>query len=447
MCYVRLAILAIAIAIASVAGATTYYVDDTGSNSNPGTLSLPFGTISHAVNQLSAGDTLLVREGDYLESVLIWNRHGNANPGGRIIIEPYQNETPTINAAGKGESGIIVSESSFLYIGELEIINSSKSGILMWDAHDIWIGWNKVHGNNYFGIHAGTDTYGLSYNIRIEGNEVWDNVRHNINKNANPWYQAVSTYNTHDVEMIGNNVYENYGEGIDFILGDDGVITGNISADNFSVGLYLDNATDTVVDGNLIVSGWASTPSAFYRNNNPAVGIAVANEWYYRQNRANNLTITNNIVLRAGAGFVYWDSEAGGGLDNVTVANNTFALSTGIMLNIEGTTPHSNTAVRNNIFYQTSGQNYAWAPATNITYSHNAWYGGNANTHKSSTTDVTSNPTFANASGWTANDFKIQSTSPCRNAGTTVSAVNDDYFAPGTARDSSYDIGAHEYRP
>jgi hypothetical protein len=328
----------------------------------------------------------------------------------------------------------------------MEVIDADKSGIMMWDSHDIEVSWNVVHHNNFFGIHAGTDTYNNTYNIHIEGNEVYDNVRHNINHDASPWYQGLSAYNAHDVQILGNIVHENYGEGIDYILSDAGTIKGNFSTDNFSCELYLDNATNTVASGNMLVAGWANTPSDYYRDSHPAPGIAVANEYYYRQNPAYNLTITNNIVLHGNSGFVYWDSQYGGGLDNVTIANNTFIETDDIMLIIEGTTPHSNTVVKNNIFYQTSGVDYAWAPATNIAYGTNAWYGGNSGTSKVGTGDVTSNPVFANATGWTADDYKIQSTSPCKNAGTMLSAVVGDYFVPGTARSGTYDIGAHEYR-
>jgi hypothetical protein len=441
---VRLLTLAAVMLIASAAMANTYYVDDTGSDSNPGSISQPFRTIEHAANQLNAGDTLYVREGLYEESALIWNRHGTSSAW--IVIENYPNESPTVDASGTNESGIIINESSYIYLGGLEVIDADKSGIFMWDAHDVHVAWNVVHGNHFFGIHAGTDDYGLTYNIRIEGNEVYDNVRHNINENASPWFQALSAYNAHDVEIIGNFVHENYGEGIDYILSDDGTIKENMSWDNFACNLYLDNATDTVVDGNLIVTGWSGTPSNYYRSGNAAVGIAIANEYYYRQNPANNLTITNNIVLHGHYSLVYWDSEYGGGLDNVTIANNTFVEADDIMLVIEGTTPHSNTSVKNNIFYQTSGENYAWAPATNITYATNNWYGGVTNTHKSGSGDVMSDPQFVDPWGWTAEDFQIQTTSPCKNAGTTVSAVVDDYFVPGTARSGTYDIGAHEYR-
>jgi hypothetical protein len=445
MSYVRLLIVALAVVTTSAASANTYYVDDTGNNANPGTLSQPFRTISYSVNQLSAGDTLYVRDGLYQESVLIWNRHGTSTAN--IVIENYSNETPTIDASGTNESGIIINESSYIYVGGLEVKDADKSGIFIWDAHDVWVAWNVVHGNYFFGIHAGTDEYNLTYNIKMEGNEVYDNVRHNINHDANPWYQALSAYNTHDVEMLGNFVYENYGEGIDYILSDDGTIKDNFSWDNFGCNLYLDNATDTVVDGNFIINGWAGDPEAFYRDGHPAIGIAVANEWYYRQNPAYNLTITNNIAAFNSHAFVYWDSQYGGGLDNVTIANNTFAESTDIMFIIEGTTPHSNTSVKNNIFYQTSGENYAWAPATNITYQTNNWYGGNVNTHKAGTNDVMSNPLFVHTyGGWDVDDYKIQTTSPCKNAGTTVTAVTDDYYVPGTARSGTYDIGAHEYR-
>jgi hypothetical protein len=439
----RILLLTAALFVATAAGATTYYVDDTGSDSNPGTFTLPFGTINYAVDQLTAGDTLYVRGGTYHETVLIWDKHGNDSAW--IIIEPYNNETVVIDADNADSNVVAIDESEFIYFGNIEV-KDGRSGIFIWDAHDIFVGWNIVHGNQRFGIHAGSDSDTLTYNIHIEGNEVYDNVRHNSAYTASPHMQALSAYNAHDVEIIGNFVHENFGEGVDYILSDDGTIKDNMIWDNYGVDLYLDNATDTVVDGNLIVTGWASSPSTYYHDSAPENGIAVANEWYYRQNRANGLTITNNIVLRCKSAFIYWDSQASGGLDNVTIANNTFALSTDIMFVIENSAGHSNTSVVNNIFYQTAGKNYAWAPATNITYATNNWYGGNANTHKSGTNDVMTDPQFADSDPWTDTDVQIASTSPCKDTGTTVSAVVDDYFDDDTARGSSYDIGAHEYR-
>ena len=450
MAHIRFLFLAAALLGASALQADTYYVDDNGSDSNPGTLAAPFGTLDHAIDQLTAGDTLYVREGTY-PAILIWDKNGDEE-NGWIVIEGYEgDDKPVIDANGADVSAVVINESSYIYFGGFEVREGGRSGIFMWDAHDIHVGWNNVHGNQKFGIHAGTDTYNLTYNIRIEGNEVWDNVRHNVGEAASPWMQALSAYNAHHVEILGNTVYENYGEGIDYILSDYGTIKGNISVDNYGVNLYLDNATNTVVDGNFILTGWASDPTEFYRtgSNNvphPAVGIAAANEYYYRQNRLNNLTIINNIVVRCNVGFIYWDSQASGGLDNTLIANNTFVKSEDILFVIEGSSGHSGTSVKNNIFYSESGVNQSWAPATTgITYEKNNWYGGNSSTHKSGTGDVMSDPQLADVDGWVDTDFMIASTSPCKDAGATITAVTADYFDPGVARTGTYDIGAHEY--
>ena len=54
---------------------TTYYVAPStsgGSNSNAGTsLAAPFETLEHAINQLTAGDILYIREGTYRETITI----------------------------------------------------------------------------------------------------------------------------------------------------------------------------------------------------------------------------------------------------------------------------------------------------------------------------------------------------------------------------------------
>jgi len=59
--------------------------------------------------------------------------------------------------------------------------------------------------------------------------------------------------------------------------------------------------------------------------------------------------------------------------------------------------------------------------------------------------DITSDQLLVNPSnGGSAADYKLQSTSPCINAGYTESAVTHDYW--GTTRTSGfYDIGAHEH--
>ena len=76
---------------------TTYYVAPSasgGSDSNAGTLAAPFETLQYAINQLSAGDVLYIREGIYRETITI---DEDGTSGNLITIENYNNEVVTID--------------------------------------------------------------------------------------------------------------------------------------------------------------------------------------------------------------------------------------------------------------------------------------------------------------------------------------------------------------
>ena len=68
---------AICTIIPPAAIAADYYVASSGSDSNSGTISLPYATIQYGVNQLSAGDILYIRSGNYHESIIINGLNGS----------------------------------------------------------------------------------------------------------------------------------------------------------------------------------------------------------------------------------------------------------------------------------------------------------------------------------------------------------------------------------
>lgn len=74
----------------------TYYVSPTGSDSSPGTESQPFATVQNGVNQLLVGDTLILRAGNYHESVTV-PRSGSASAP--ITLAAYPGETPMLIGA------------------------------------------------------------------------------------------------------------------------------------------------------------------------------------------------------------------------------------------------------------------------------------------------------------------------------------------------------------
>jgi len=76
---------------------TTYYVAPSssgGSDSNAGTLAAPFETLAHAIDQLTAGDILYIREGTYRETITI---DEDGTSGNLITIQNYNNEVVTID--------------------------------------------------------------------------------------------------------------------------------------------------------------------------------------------------------------------------------------------------------------------------------------------------------------------------------------------------------------
>ncbi len=77
------------------AEAASYYVSPQGNDANPGTaLGAPLRTIQKAINAAQPGDTILVRDGTYRETVST-PRSGTATA--RITIQNYQNEAVIVS--------------------------------------------------------------------------------------------------------------------------------------------------------------------------------------------------------------------------------------------------------------------------------------------------------------------------------------------------------------
>ena len=74
--------------------ATTYYLQPTGSDSSAGTLGAPWKTLTHAVLQMRAGDTLLVRGGTYLERFEPPVFHYVGTAASPITVRNYPGERP-----------------------------------------------------------------------------------------------------------------------------------------------------------------------------------------------------------------------------------------------------------------------------------------------------------------------------------------------------------------
>jgi hypothetical protein len=437
MAAVRVALAAVLSMFAVTANAASWFVAPNGNDRNRGTLELPFASVTKASSVAQPGDVVNVRGGVYKGIVRI---ECAGKEGAPIIFRAYQRETPVIDGTGTpaGSNLIQLLGAAWIELSGFDVKNAKAIGIFGWGARNVTIANNHVYGCGRAGIWIGAEARGVSRNISISNNDVHDNVTENYDhKQSRGWPQAIGIYKSEHVDVSGNDVHGNDGEGIAFIVSDHCEARGNRVWDNFSVEIYLDNARLTTVDGNFIYSTGATH---YYRNGAPAFGVGAANERYEEPNALDQLTITNNIILRSRSAIFYGDYERGGGLHNAVIANNTCYASTQALLQIEAGT-HSNTVIANNIFLQSRAAPLAQIGGPGLTFRNNAWNRADRGA-AASITDIVGDPRLANAGGTKPEDYRITAQSRCVNAGATVEVVRNDYWK--RPRKPPIDIGATE---
>jgi hypothetical protein len=408
-----------------------------GSDVNAGTVAAPFATITKAAAVAQPNDDISVRGGTYnkLQSI---SSHGTS--AAWISIHAYPGELPIIDGTGLGLDKNLVSfvSASYVLFSGFEVRNATRIGIMGWNSNNIKIANNTVHDAVRNGIYFGSDSMGIVSDIVVDGNTVYNTVTENQYHTMNGgWASAVMISWCNRGQIINNNVYQNNGEGIIYLLSNQGLVQQNTVHDNFSVEIYLDNARSVLVNRNF---AYSTGDTRFYRSGNPSAGIGTANEPYSASNPLSDLTITNNIVVSSHWGFYYGAYGNGGGLKNTIVANNTFYKSTGALLWIQSDA-HANSVIENNIFDQVGGVMTDVAGA-GVSYRNNQWYGGNAGA-ATGAGDIIGDPRLVNPGSVTAADYKLTVSSPGLNLGALVSFVTADYW--GSSRGAINDIGAHQY--
>ncbi len=424
---------------------TTYYVATNGSNSNLGSQNSPFATITHAATKAKAGDTVYVRGGTYTFSneQYIGSIGTSSAP---ISYQSYPGEKAILDSTRTPSNSNLVNVAGTYNIFKgFELKNAKSIGIVSWGGKNIQILNNVIYNSYKNGIFVGFDRdMTTASNIRIIGNTVYSNCLVNKSRNlTGGWPQGIGSTMASNITISNNHVYQNYGEGIDFVLTNGGVASGNNVHDNFSVNLYLDNATNITVERNRI---YTTNNTNFFRDGKPASGIQAANEYYGFSNPINNIKIRNNIVIGGNTGFAYFSNYGrGGGLKNFVIANNTFYKGTRAILLIHNDSGHTNNLIANNIFYQTGGVAMTEIPAkTGLAFRNNAWYGGSAGI-AGGTGDITANPLLVNLGTTVATDYKLKLGSPAIEAGTTLTQVTNDYAGSSRPLGLKYDIGAYEF--
>jgi PKD repeat protein len=425
--------------------ATTYYVSGTaGNDSNPGTQSAPWRTIQKAANTMVAGDKVIVKGGTYSERI---SETTSGSSGNVIAYQVSSGETVTCQ--GFTISGSYVTVDGFkvdannnnsttgrgFYVsGDYVTVKNCYVTECPWGG--IFYDQNASHGyiyNNrcYHNGQNGVEVWG-SYHL-IENNEVWESVQYHPQGGPSSGADAdgMRFHGGHHT-FRGNWIHEpalksdpyNSSPHIDCFQTYDHASAGKPAASyctfeknhcrHYVSGMFTfmiegssaNPAHHITIKNNLFEVGWGI-------NINAAGGSAGHDFYIYNNTFIGNASLTSS-----------WPTAMDiRGASYVELKNN-------VTTNYKGNGNHryivscTNLSVDYNCAYNTDGTNPSATPGSQ---SHELW---------------AKDPKFVSPSN---GNFHIQSSSPCVNAGASLSQVTDDFDGNSRPQGSSWDTGAFEY--
>jgi len=337
----------------ALASATTIYVPDN------------YAKIQWAVDNASAGDTIIVRDGTYYENVVvnkaltIRSENGSANC---IVDGARSGNVITLNADGITIEGFTVrdSGSDWPNAGIKVVSNSNKiacnsitnnwRGIVLSSSSSNNIYNNNINSNNGWGIYLSYSSDNNIYNNTASNNDagiyLYSSSNNNITNNVMNsdgiviWGYQLQHWNTHTIEgntvngkplyyfknQIGGKVPEDAGQVI--LANCTGMRIENLNISNTDVGVQLGFSSHNIIKNNIA-------------NSNSRYGIYVddsSNNNIYNNTVSNNCAgidlgdsssnnIYNNTALNNYDGIELWDSSDNNIYNNTANSNNEYGIA------------------------------------------------------------------------------------------------------------------------
>lgn len=443
----RTAALLLLALLGGTAAAAELYVSAEPGEEGSGKAARPFRNLERACAALQPGDILNVLPGTYkLASSISFHGRGG-KPGLPVTIRgPEHGPRPVIDASAlpKGKQGsgaFYLGNCAFVNLRFLHITGSPGHGVTIWAATDIRIEDCEVSDCVTNGIYAGRGPGPLITGIYVARCHVHDTCTFNrVHNNRGEWGQGIGLSGCSG-GVIEDCVSErNFGEGLDVYNSVDCRMSRNISRDNFSVLIYLDNAQRCIVERNLAIITGAQE---YYRDSQPAGGIVIADEPRAVPMPNIGTIIRNNIVVRSYNGFRYGAYGQANGLNTLQFIGNTIVDPVEHSVQIDKGKAHVGSLFAGNVFL--SDRNHVYAPGgiAGLAFQRNAWFGGAGNAQRGQG-DVNGDPRLVNRAGLAASDFAFLAGSPLLNAWPDASGLTDDYAGLARPQGGVSDIGAWE---
>ena len=306
-CFLQFFLIAISVS-SLIFSQTNYYVSESGSNSNNGlTPQTAFASLQYAADMVSAGDSVLVLEGNYVG----FDIRSNGTQNSPIVFKAIENNVVIDERNPVTIDGINIENATWIMIDGFEVTDQPRAGIRIVLSDFVVIRNNNCHNNYRWGIFTG-----FTDDILIENNSC------SFSEDEHGIYVS----NSSDRPIIRNNhSFNNNGCGIhmngDISMGGDGIISnaiveGNILHDNGYGGgsaINMDGVQNSKIYNNLIY-------------NNHATGIAM-----YQidgGDASKNNKIYNNTIIQPSDGrwnILVTDGSTGNTLyNNILISNHGF---------------------------------------------------------------------------------------------------------------------------
>ena len=365
----------------SPAGVGDYYVSPSGSDSNPGTESLPFQTIQKAAAVVNPGETVIVEDGTYTASgaaIVTLSRGGSV---GKPVTFKSRNKW---GAKLDGRS------------------NTNTAGVKFQANYIHWEGFEIFGVGNAGGSSTGLELYGYGKHSALVGNRIHD-IGRVCTSTSNGQTGILLSNGTTDV-LVEGNVIHDIGR---FAPGEQecSVAWGY---ENHDHGLYLSYTGDVRVYNNVFYNharGWAI--HAYNSDGRVLSNVSILNNTFAFPNpyRDGHIIFSNRIV------------------SNTTIQNNIFYQPNAAAVHTSNAS-FASTVISNNLAYGVS----------------KVMSDGNQGATVKS--NVFADPKFVSPSGF---DFHLQSGSPAIDTGLIFAAITKDLDGAPRPLGASYDIGAFEF--
>ena len=433
--------------------AATYYVSNTGADTNTGSLASPWKTLVYAATKLAPGDTLMIRAGIYKERVTFAKSGTSSQP---IKIMSYTGETAVVDGNYEippaAYSALLVFSGSYQQVDGLEVRNSFGQGIEISGAN-ITLSHIVSHDNLDHGIIAWQSSDAIVQDSTIYNNakSLEDGIHHFGRTNYSTGLSAA--VGADKTILRRNKIYNNWGEGLSTFNATNTIMEDNIVYDN-SKNVYLSDTAGMLVQRNLVYC----TPGNKWRLSSIVTQHGINFQDEEQKPESDNVTVINNVVVGCVTNFKWYPFTSNSSMKNVLIANNVFVNATGTTSDAAFTIAaakdivHSNRRIINNIIEQDDSKTIGSfaAPNEGIIFSNNIWSKAPPS-NMMGTNSLVTDPKLAKTGSitpgsLTAEYFTLTASSPAIDKGANLTEVNSDFFKATRPIGVAFDIGAHEYK-